>query len=277
MIVTLFLLACPCKRGGSHWLRRPCRPSCAEQGGCRTGRQTSQLALAGEDSIQESLKIKTSFSWPLNRQGNILRDQAWLWCFDGGNLSRLFSGIASVRQQWALEARLRRHPHLLRLGPHCCTLHQVGLRGSVANRTAAVNSGPGEWKVQIDPRRGRAGRGLSSMTTWGHPSSMVLVQPGCHHQEEETFVRSGVLRSPCLPQWRPWLQMWLSVSSSFRMKVLPNGVWSRQFTVLCRRWTSLTMPTVVLLFLSCWPQRSHTGAHLCRWDQSRSCDSGAWG
>lgn len=62
MIVTLFLLVCPCKRGCSHWLRRPCRPSCAEQGGGRTRRQTSQLALAGEDSIQEKrLKIKTFF------------------------------------------------------------------------------------------------------------------------------------------------------------------------------------------------------------------------
>lgn len=62
MMVTLFFLACHCKHGGSHWLRRPCRPSCAEQSGGRTRRQTSQLALAGEESIQERLKIKSYFS-----------------------------------------------------------------------------------------------------------------------------------------------------------------------------------------------------------------------
>lgn len=126
-LITELILACPWKPGASQWLRRPCRPSCAEQGGGRTGCQTSQLALAGEERHQEALQGKTALSPSESaRQDSLRRSESVVFAVCE-NKNALFPGIASVRQQWALEARLRRHSHLLRLGPHCCTLHQVGL------------------------------------------------------------------------------------------------------------------------------------------------------
>ena len=46
----------------------------------------------------------------------------------------LCSGVAAGGHQRALETRLRRHPPLSRLGPHCRTLHQVCPLGLVVDK-----------------------------------------------------------------------------------------------------------------------------------------------
>lgn len=77
----------------------------AEQGGGRGGCQSSQLALAGKLSCLIYIILLPASTTE--------------------HRSALCSGVAAVRQQPALEARLRRHSDLLRVGPHCSPLHRV--------------------------------------------------------------------------------------------------------------------------------------------------------